>query len=211
MSPKAIIISAGPTRTGKYRFPPKSKPKSLFHYKGEVILEHQLRVFRACGIKSFRLVVGYRSEDLIAHNKKKGLGLEIIYNQDWEKNLFQTIRLALKGLDEDVIMTWGDTIFLLKPTLEKFLSSKDPLAILSPGDPKTGRGSPDVFKISRGNLPLVRRLEEYDIANGREIYEGNRVARALRRLVKENEGFIMYAKGTTDIDFYGQTDEGKGF
>jgi len=65
--PKVIIIATGPTRQGKYRFPTNSKPKNLFHYNGETILNHQLRVFKEFGVKSFRLVTGYRSEDLVAY------------------------------------------------------------------------------------------------------------------------------------------------
>ena len=209
MPPKVIIIAAGPTRTGKYRFPPNAKPKNLFHYNGETLLDRQLRMFRECGIESFRLVVGYRANDLIAYNKTRGLGLEIVCNPHWEGGIFHTIWLSLEGLDEDVILVWGDTVFLSKAILEAFLSASNPLVCLNHGKTELGRGSPDAFKIDREKLPLVRKIEEYDDIHD-ERYDAIRATFALQRLVGENGGLIMYVQGVTDIDFYGQTDEGGG-
>ena len=207
--PKVIIIAAGPTRTGKYWFRPNSKPKSLFHYNKEVILDHQLRVFKECGIKSFRLVTGYRSEDLVAYNKKNKLGLEIVYSPNWATDALSTIRVALKDMDEDVILVFADVIFKSIIPLKQFLASEAPLVCLYHGA-KKGLGAPDAFKIDREKLPLMKRLEEYDYAPERKIDEGLRMGYTIWKLV-ESCGVFMYAPGLLiDVDFFGQTDEGGG-
>ncbi len=78
---KCVLLAAGPTLShGTYRFPKDAKPKCLFHYEGEILLERSVRVLRKCGLNDIRIVVGYKKELIERFNNKKKLGLKLIYN-----------------------------------------------------------------------------------------------------------------------------------
>ena len=217
---KCIILAAGPTLGGSYMFPPNSKPKCLFHYEGEVILEHTVNVLRKCGVADVIVVTGYKNEMIEQFNKERGLGLTLIHNpagasdrrgSGWREG-YKSIRLGLKGIDEDVIITVGD-LWLMERGFFQLLGSKERLII--------GRGGHglQMFKIGREYLPKLR------LARGRgcvrllyrfcmvekgakgfhcenNVYTG---IKGQRQLVK---GYYLELKGIRDIDWYWQTDEG---
>ncbi len=213
-----VLLAAGPTLShGTYLFPEDAKPKCLFHYKGEVLLERSVRVLRKCGVNDIRVVVGYKKELIEEFNNEKKLGLKLIYNPTgssdthgggWKK-CSDSIRLGLKGIDEDVIITVGD-IYLTEKGISRLLGSKDRLTIGRAGHGRT------MFKIGKEYLPKLREAEGRGCAN--LIYyfcmtekgvkgfgQQDGVYKGPREMFPEH---YLVLPGIKDIDWYWQTDEG---
>jgi len=85
----AVILAAGRTLSAGYGFPENSKPKCLFHFSGEVLLERQVEVLRECGVSDIRVVVGYKKEMIEEFNEKMKLGLKLIFNPTWESDILE--------------------------------------------------------------------------------------------------------------------------
>ena len=120
---KVIILSAG---QGKRLLPlTKDKPKCLIKLEGLSILEWQLEVIYACGLKDIFVVVGYKKE-LIEDLLKQKYGPEgpkTIYNPDYAQteNIW-SCWMAREKMEGPFILLNGDTLF--EPAvLEKLLST----------------------------------------------------------------------------------------
>lgn len=214
-----MLLAAGPTLShGTYRFPKDAKPKCLFHYEGEVLLERAVGVLRKCGLNDIRIVVGYKKELIERFNDEKKLGLKLIYNPTgssdthgggWKK-CSDSIRLGLDGIDEDVIIAVGD-IYLTEEGLSTLLGSKDRLTI-----GRGGHGN-QMFKIGKEYLPKLRKAEGRGCARliyyfcmtekgVKEFSQKDGVYKGTRELFPK---YYLILPGIKDIDWYWQTDEGK--
>jgi len=198
---------AGPTLGGPYGFPPDSKPKCLFHYKGEVILEHTVRILRDCGINNIRIVVGYKREMIEQFNKERNLGLEVVYARG--ETCRDTLLAGLEGVIEDVLILFGD-VWLSEVGLLTLLESKDRLIV-----GRAGHGF-QLFQFGKEYLPKLRRVENRGkfwflyyfcmVERGVEGFQcENNVYSGQRKLL---EGSYLKLEGIRDIDWYWQTDEG---
>ena len=74
---KCVILAAG---SMLHREAPKSgawpkepKPKTLYHVRGEVLLELQVKILQKVGIRDIIVVVGYKKELIEQFVKKKNL------------------------------------------------------------------------------------------------------------------------------------------
>jgi len=194
----AVILAAGRTLSSTWGFPSNSKPKCLFHYGGEVLLERQAKVLRVCGVNDIRVVVGYKKEMIEKFNEKMKLGLKLIFSPTWESDILiargwtkaiDSVRAGIKGIEDDVLIILGD-VWLEKEGIKRTLQDKHPcVSVLG------GHGY-QLFKVSKEKLPLLRRLEgtghnllllEFCMANG-----GSKLTTEMH-----------------DIDYYRQTDEGR--
>jgi len=119
---KAVLMVAGPTYE-KYGFPPDSKPKCLFHYRDEVLLEMQVRVLREAGINDITVVAGYKIDQVQKFNTDKKLGLNVLYNPTaasdkegslgWIKGI-ETAKIGVKSADDDVLLIFGDVLLTVE-------------------------------------------------------------------------------------------------
>ena len=218
---KFILLAAGPTLGGPYMFPPNSKPKCLFHYNGEVILEHTVRALKKCGETDIRLVTGYKSKMIERFNEEQKLGLTLIYNPDWVldnkgsrwKECHKSIRIGLEGINEDIIIGTGDT-WLTERGITQFLASKERLTI------GWGGHGPQTFGVGKEYLSLLRqakgpgcgRLLYYFCMAQKGItgfYHEQNVYFGLSGHRENHLAFHLALDGIRDIDWYWQTDEGK--
>lgn len=224
---KTIIIAAGKTLSAKegkpwystLYFPENSKPKCLFHYGGETVLEKQVRLFRKCDLTNIRIVVGYKKELITRFIQEKNLGLEIVENpraiddrldfkRGWIKSL-ESINVGLEAIKDDVLIVMGD-VLLTEEAVKAVLEVENPNATVAP----------HLFKISKEKLPLLRKFCS--------CTEGC-LCLNLLKFIRDIEGTIIVSdieqKGGawqmpeavpikwktyfTDLDFYIQTDEYK--
>lgn len=200
---KALLLCAGRTIPSKVNlWPENAKPKCLFHVRGEVLLERQVRILREVGIDDIRVVVGYKKEMIEKFNEEKKLGLELVYNptaesdrkagSGWVKGL-DSVKVGLEGVNDDVLIMYGD-LYLKANGLKRVLEEKSPCVSVY-----SGHGC-QMFKTSKELLPLLRK------------FNGVGIGTSLRKFCMRNNGveIILYPPEVIhDIDFYPQTDEYK--
>ena len=194
---KVVILAASRSDQGSYGFPIGSKPKCLFHYGGEVLLERQVKVLRAVGLNDITVVVGHQKELIERFNSKRGLGLKFAYSptgatdtrtgQDWLK-ASDSLKVGIQGVDDDVLFIPGD-VYLKEDGLRETLSHK--CSVLGLG----GHGF-QLFKVRRNVLPKIR------------AFEGRGFGYPLRDFIKADGGTTVKTD-IFDVDWYRMTDEGK--
>lgn len=215
---KAILMAAGPTYE-KYGFPPNSKPKCLFHYRGEVILESQVRVLREAGINDITIVAGYKIEMVKKFNKDKKLGLTVLYNPTaasdkegslgWIKGI-ETAKIGLKAVDDDVLLIFGDVMLTVEGIR---IIVEDEIQCISV---YSGHGY-QLYKIPKALIPLLRRyygrrggmmaLHDFCMSNG-----GIRMSIGFKprkeEWIRKCKTKLVKAFPLHDVDYYYMMDEG---
>ena len=68
---KVIILAAGHKAIA---------PKCLYNYRGEILLERQVRTLRELGLNNIRIVLGCKKEKVEKFIKNHNLNIEIMYN-----------------------------------------------------------------------------------------------------------------------------------
>ncbi|MFA6432629.1 MAG: phosphocholine cytidylyltransferase family protein [Candidatus Paceibacterota bacterium] len=101
---KAIILAAGMgKRLGKYT---ANLPKGMLSFRGETLIERQVRTLRSCGIKDISIVTGYEAKKITIpdvkyyHNKRYA-----------ETNMVESLFCAEKELKGDVLIAYSDIIY----------------------------------------------------------------------------------------------------
>lgn len=193
---KVVIPVAGPIAPG-YGFPRNPKPICLYHYKGEVILERQVKTLNSVGLHDIRVVIGYRKELIEQFVKEKNLGVTLMENLDAAKDdwitggwstFLVTLRKGLDGIDDDVIIPMGD-IYLTHEGLRSLLNSKAECAMLR------DKHAYNVFRVNRQLVPELRQLT------------GPGHNARLKAFCEERGGETIWTNDH-DVDVYRQTDEG---
>ncbi len=214
---KAVLMSAGPT-IGK-TWPPDPKPRCLFHYDGEVILEMQVRVLREAGINDITVVAGYKIDQVQEFNKDKKLGLKVLYNPSatsdkegslgWIKGI-ETAKIGVKSAEDDVLLIFGDVRLTVEGLKKVVEDEYECISVYS------GHGY-QLYKISKELIPSLMKysgrsggmmaLHDFCMVNG-----GIRMAIALHPM---KEAWMIKCKTKwvkafplQDVDYYHQTDEG---
>ena len=216
---KAVLMAAGPTYE-KYGFPPDSKPKCLFHYKGKVLLEMQVRVLREAGINDIAIVAGYKIEQIREFNKDKKLGLDVLYNptaesdkegsRGWVKGI-DTARVGVKSVDDDVLLIFGDVLLNVEG-LQKIVEDENQcISVYS------GHGY-QLYKVPKALIPSLRKyygrpggmmaLHDFVMENG-----GIRMQIGMNPMkeewIRKCKTKCVKIPPMRDIDYYYMTDEGK--
>lgn len=73
--------------------------KPLLPLGGMSVLDRVIRLFRSAGIEDTRVVVGYRSEDLI--KALRHLNVQWIFNEQYKDGMFSSVATGVKSLDTD--------------------------------------------------------------------------------------------------------------
>lgn len=195
---KAIILAAADP-SGIYGFPENSKPKCLFHFSGEVLLERQVRILKDAGINNIRVVVCYKKEMIAKFNDEKKLGLLLVHNPTaesdyksgtaWAKGM-ESVRSGFQGIDDDILIIPGD-VYLRKEGLKKTLDDKHPCAAV------WGGAGIQLFKISKGKLPLLKKYKSRRVGLGWTLHDFC-VANGVKIVTEIH-----------DVDVYSTTDEAR--
>lgn len=117
---QAIIMAAGKgSRLGGLT---EDKPKSFLEVKGIKLIEYNIALLHAYGIKDIIVVTGYQTEKFEEYMKKIG-GVRCVFNPFYEMvNVLGSFYMAQEYLTEDTIYMHADT--LCAPEIfEKMLAS----------------------------------------------------------------------------------------
>lgn len=206
---KCILLAAGATKGGSYGFPPDSKPKCLFVYKNQVILEHTVGVLKRQGINDTRIVTGYKKEMIEQFNDEHEMGLEIVHTSG--ETCFDTILAALKDIDDDVLLIFGD-VWLNEQSLRTILESKDRLILV------LGGHGIQIYKFGRECLADLRKIENKNRNTWWFLYDFFMTKKGVDGFQCENNVYsgpkirvfphCLSLKKIRDIDYYWQTAEG---
>jgi len=206
---KCALLAAGSTKGNSYGFPPDSKPKCLFHHKGYVILEYTVDNLRRQGVNDIRIVVGYKKEMIEQFNEEHELGLEVVHVSG--ETCFDTMLAALKDVDDDVLLFFGD-VWLNESGLVSILESKDRLILV-----RGGHGI-QAYKFGREYLADLRKIENKGKNNWWFLYAFFMTKKGVDGFQCENNVYsgpkihvfphCLSLSKIRDIDYYWQTNEG---
>ncbi|MCH5258151.1 MAG: phosphocholine cytidylyltransferase family protein [Lachnospiraceae bacterium] len=101
---KAIILAAGQgTRLKKYT---ENLPKGMLSFMGKTIIEHQIEIYRKCGIDNIIVVRGF------AADKIQYEGIKYYTNADYANtNMVESLMTAKSEFDDDIILSYSDILF----------------------------------------------------------------------------------------------------
>jgi choline kinase len=101
---KAIILAAG--RGSRLKGFTEDKPKSMSLVGGKRLIEWQISALKKAGIIDISLVVGFKSEELMAYGNKH------YFNDIWdETNMVYSLLCAKEEFTEKVIVSYSDIIY----------------------------------------------------------------------------------------------------
>ncbi len=207
----AVILGAGQSQ-GLLPLTEKL-PKPMLDIKGKTVLERQIEVLNACGIKDIAVVRGYKKEALNVPNVR-------YYDNDLyaSTNEVESLFAAKKELGGSFVFLYGDILFE-RSHLEKLLKSPADISVVvdrawkdansngqAPAD--SGRGAPDLVKLDDPQESGYRFV-------GAEVpHKVAQIGRNLPLAEAQGEfiGMAMFtqkgARALTDV--YGQLAESKG-
>ena len=201
----AVILAAGASQ-GLLPLT-EEVPKPMLDIKGKTILERQIEVLNACGVKDVAVVRGYKKEAIKVPNVR-------YYDNDEYATTNEVTSLfrAGKELGGPFLFLYGDILFE-RGHLEKLLKSPGDISLLvdrsyaESGRPAEGRGAPD--------LVVLKDAQEagYRFVSADSPHQVARVGRAIEGKQAHGEfvGMAMLtAKGARALtDCYHQLAETK--
>ena len=233
---KAVVLAAGRPHSS---FPDNSKQKVLYHVDGEVLLERLVHQLREAGVEHVRVVVGYGAEGIKEFNRDRKLGLELVYNPQWDGDPIKSFRCGTKDLNDDALIVFGD-ILVDSPLFRKFVECKAPLAWIRTLIPwgripydeiyrsdihvsivKIAKEYLTMFEEEKAEeymkqfnerlLPIMKEFRTEHVWNGTKL-DGVRLAAILVEGMYRNGPVeeIVIPSPILDVDYYNRTDEGRG-
>lgn len=93
----AVILAAG--KSAKFFPPLYDRPKGLFEYRGEALIERQIRQLRESGVEDITVIVGYEKERFFYLRDK--LGVELAVSTGWaDEGSMASLALARDALTD---------------------------------------------------------------------------------------------------------------
>lgn len=118
---KAIILAAGKgTRLAPYT---KNLPKGMLPFLGRTLIEHQVELYRQCGVEQIILVCGYCADQCVIPGTIKYINER--YDQT---NMVESLMVARNELEGELLISYGDIVFE-KKMLQSVLLSKQDLGV----------------------------------------------------------------------------------
>jgi glucose-1-phosphate cytidylyltransferase len=88
----------------------EARPKPLVEIRGRPILDYIIRQFRGAGFTRFVIGVGYKAEMIQVYMEKEYPDLNITLVNSGDADIVKRIADALPHLDEEFIVSYGDTL-----------------------------------------------------------------------------------------------------
>lgn len=179
-----IILAAGASsRLGS--------PKQLLVYSGATLLQNSIEVAQSSDASSAIVVLGANAE--LIHDELKPATANIVVNSDWKEGMASTIRYGLQTLVEmnpqieAVILMVADQPFVTAELLNNLMdvNRKEQRSIVASKYGDTF-GTPVLF--SKRYFPELMNLT------------GDVGAKSLVRKYMNDAAFVVFSKGTIDID-----------
>lgn len=110
----AVILAAG--KSAKFFPPLYDKPKGLFEFRGEALIERQIRQLREAGIQNITVVVGYEKERFFYLCDK--FGVNLVVSTGWaDEGSMASLALARDTLKDGGFICAADHWFEENPFL----------------------------------------------------------------------------------------------
>lgn len=127
---KVIILAAG--QGTRLRPLTDDRPKCMVEVNGSSIIERQLNVMYACGIKQedITIIAGYRGE--VLKKKFENSSLHFIINREYEStNMVYSLMCARRLMEEqeDILISYGDIIYN-EDVLQKILMAESDASVI---------------------------------------------------------------------------------
>jgi phosphoenolpyruvate phosphomutase len=205
----AVILGAGQSQ-GLMPLT-ENLPKPMLDIKGKTVLERQIEVLNACGIKEIAVVRGYKKEAFNVSNVR-------YYDNDQfaSTNEVESLFTAKKELGGSFLFLYGDILFE-RGHLEKLLKSPADISLLvdrawkdtgGTGQQAAGRGAPDLVRLDdpqESGYRFVGAEAPHKVAQiGRNIPAAEAQGEFIGMAMFTQKG----ARALTDV--YGQLVEKKG-
>lgn len=186
-------------------------PKPMLDIKGKTILERQVEVLNACGVKDIAVVRGYKKEAINLPNVR-------YYDNDAfaTTNEVESLFAARKELGGQFLVLYGDILFE-RGHLEKLLKSPADVSLVvdrawketgAKGEGPTGRGAPDLVTLSDAQE------SGYRFIGADAPHKVAKIGRNIPAAEAQGEfvGMALFSeKGARAlVDTYGQLQEKKG-
>ncbi len=160
----AVILAAGASQ-GLLPLT-EELPKPMLDIKGKTILERQIEVLNACGVKEIAVVRGYKKDAIKVPNVR-------YYDNDEfaTTNEVTSLFRAGKELNGPFVFLYGDILFE-RGHLEKLLKSPGDVSILvdrsyaESARPETSRGAPDLVALKDAHESAQHGAFPGDVARG---------------------------------------------
>ncbi len=108
----AVILAAG--KSAKFFPPLYDRPKGLFEYRGEVLIERQVRQLREAGVGDITVVVGYEKERFFYLQKR--YGVRLVVSTGWaDEGSMASLALAGDALRGGALVCAADHWFEITP------------------------------------------------------------------------------------------------
>lgn len=110
----AVILAAG--KSAKFFPPLYDRPKGLFEYRGEVLIERQVRQLREAGVGDITVVVGYEKERFFYLQER--YGVRLVVSTGWaDEGSMASLALAGDALRGGALVCAADHWFERNPFL----------------------------------------------------------------------------------------------
>lgn len=118
---KAIIIAAG--KGARLKHYTEDLPKCMLKFGGKTLLQRQVEVLNASGIKDIVVIKGYRKDKINYPN------LRYVINDRYEhNNILNSLFYAESEMDSDIIISYSDILYE-KEVIAKLLESTHDISI----------------------------------------------------------------------------------
>lgn len=201
---KVVVCAAGPNPPG-YGFPKNGKPRCLYHYKGEVILDAMVKRLHAFGLYDIRVVTGWKHEQIEKYVEEKKLDVDLAFCPESENDkfvgswpkIFDTIRAGLNGVDDDVIIMFGDNS-LSQDGIPKLLASKYRFAFT-----RNGHG----FQLFRFRKEFLSTLRSFQVGGFAKVLYHIGLRPPWDEEEAKKNGIEIFWTTDHDLDVYRALDE----
>lgn len=111
----AVILAAG--KSSQFFPPLYDKPKGLFEYQGEVLIERQIRQLREAGVRNIAVVVGYEKERFFY--LEDAFGVDLVVSERWadESNL-SSLDLVRNRFSSGAFLCCADHWYVESPFID---------------------------------------------------------------------------------------------
>lgn len=127
---KVIILAAG--QGTRLRPLTDDRPKCMVEVNGRSIIERQLEIMHACGMKDkdITIVCGYCSD--VLKKEFEDTDIHLIVNEQYETTNMVCSLMCAKSLletEDDIIISYGDIIYS-KAVFQRILYAKDDMSVI---------------------------------------------------------------------------------
>ena len=200
-----------------------SKPKHLYHYGGEIVLEQLINRLFEAGFEQedIEIVVGFKYQKIIDFLKEKNFDIKAKINYKWKKSVVYTLRTAIEGIDkEDFVLMYADDIRKVD-FYRRLISHKHGVLVCGGGYGFGGKFSKEYVPVIKRILDRYQNVTKIKYGVGKECLDMNSgiamtaIFSKIEEELQEHHGYdpkesdVEWLYFIDDCDTFFETDEYK--